>query len=102
MCWVGKWHLLHLVLLQGYANGVGAIPSKAAWGMLESPLDPPSRFPFRRDCPSALCAIHYADKDDSSEPPSPEGWQSFQLWWQMASNMLDGQLKHFLQMRPSL
>ena len=39
----------HLVLLQGYADGVGAIPNKAAQGMLESPLDPPSRFPFRRD-----------------------------------------------------
>ena len=78
MCWVGEWHLLSLGLLQGCANGVGAILSKAARGMLESPLDPPSRFPFRRDCPSALCAGLYADKDDSSGPTSSEGWQSFQ------------------------
>ena len=102
MCWVGKWCLLHLVFLQGYADGVGAITSRAAQGMLESPLDPLSRFPFGRDLPSALCAGHYAEEDDSSGPPSSEGWQSFWSWWQMASNVVDGQLKHFLQMRPSL
>ena len=35
MCWVGGWHLLHLLLLQG-----SAIPNKAAQGMPKSPLDP--------------------------------------------------------------
>ena len=54
ICWVGRWCLLHLVFLQGHANGAVAIPDKVAWGMPESPLDPPSRFPFRRDWPCNL------------------------------------------------
>ena len=73
MHWVGGWHLLHLVFLQGHADEVGTIPDKAAWEMLESPLDPLSRFPFRRDWPSALCAGSYTDQDDLSGPPSSEG-----------------------------
>ena len=78
MCWAGGWHLLSLVLLQGHADGVGAIPNKVAQGMLDPPLDPLSRFPFGKDLPIALCPISYADEDDLSGPPSPEGWQSFQ------------------------
>ena len=50
--------------------GAGTIPNKAAWGMPESPLDPPSKFPFRRDWPSALCAGSYTNEDDSTGPPS--------------------------------
>ena len=80
MCQVGRWCFLCLVLLHGHTNGLGAIPNKAAQGMPESPLDPLSRFPFRRDWPCTLPAGSYANEDDLSGPPFPEGWQSFQLW----------------------
>ena len=46
MCWIGGWCLLHLVLLQGHASGMGVIPNKAAQGMQESPLSPLSRVPI--------------------------------------------------------
>ena len=40
MCWVGKWHFLHLVLLQGHTDGAGIIPSRVAQGIPDPPLDP--------------------------------------------------------------
>ena len=49
-----------------------------------------------------LCASGYADEDDLLGPPSTEGWQLFCPWHQMASDMMDGQQKHFLHMRPNL
>ena len=82
--------------------GQKATPDKVAQGMPDPPLDPPSRFPFRKDQPSTLRASGYANKDDLSGPPSLEGWQFFWSWWQMASDMMDGQPKHFSHMRPSL
>ena len=102
MHWAGNWNLLCLVLFQGCTNVVVIIPGSLACGMLESHLDPLSRFPFRRVCPGALCTGHYDDEDDSYGMPSPEGWQSFQPWQQMDSDIVDGQPKHFSQMRPSL
>ena len=74
---------------------VGVIPNKAAWGMLESALDPPSKLPFRRDWPHTPPAGSYTNEDDSLGPPSPEDWQSFWLWWWMASNEVDRQPKQF-------
>ena len=72
MCWVGGWHLLCLVLLQGHAGGAGVIPNKAARGMPESPLDPPSRFWFRRDWPRALHAGSFANEVTHQDLP-PQG-----------------------------
>ena len=71
MCWVGGWHLLHLVILHDHADGAGAIPNKVAWGILDPSLDPLSRSWLRKDWPSTLCASSYADEDDSLGPPSP-------------------------------
>ena len=70
--------------------------------MLDPPLDPPSRFPLWEGQSSILHDSGYADEDDSSGPPSPESWQFFHLWCQMASDVMDGQRKHFSHMRPNL
>ena len=40
MCWVGRWYLLCLVLLQGHAYGVGGILANLAQGMPDPPLHP--------------------------------------------------------------
>ena len=69
--------------------------------MSDPPLDFSSRFLSRKGS-STFHASSYADEDDSSGPPSPEGWQLFWPWQRMASDMMDGQLKHFSHMRPNL
>ena len=82
--------------------GWGGLPNKVAWQMSDPLLDPLSRFPSREGWSSILCASGYAHEDDSLGPPSPEGWQFFQPWQQMASNVMDGQPKHFSHTRPHL
>ena len=67
-----------------------AIPTKLAWGMLDPPLDPMSRFPFRKDWLSVLCASSWANEDDLSGPPSlrvgsssshGSGWPLMPIHW---------------------
>ena len=83
--------------VQVHADGAGAVPNKMAQRISDPPLDPPSRFLLRKGWPSAFCASSYANQDDSLGPPSPGSRQLFWLWWQMASNVTDGQPKHFSQ-----
>ena len=83
MCQVGRWWLLHLIcLLDPYWWG-GSVPDGLTWLLLDSPLDPPSRFLFREGWSKVLCASSYAEEDDSLGPPSAEGWQFFWPWCQM-------------------
>ena len=84
-----------------HTDGVGGIPTKVAQLMSDPPLDPPFRFPSWEGWSSILRASGYADEDDSLGPPFAEGWQFFWPWCQMASDMMDGQQKHFLHMRPT-
>ena len=102
MHWVGRWQFLHLILLLSQHWWGGGVPSGVAWQMSDPPLDPPSRFPSWEGWSSILHASSYAEEDNSLEPPSTEGWQFFQPWCQMASNIMDRQQKHFLDTRPSL
>ena len=55
MCWVGEWHFIHLVLLQGHTDGMGIIPSRVAQGM----LDPPS-VPCPGSCLEKIGLAHFA------------------------------------------
>ena len=69
---------------------------------VRSSLGPLSRYPLWEGQSSVLHASGYADEDDSLGPLSTEGWQFIWPWCQMASNMMDGQWKHFSHMRPNL
>ena len=94
MCWVGEWCFLHLVLLQGHADGVGIITGRVAQGMLDPPLDPYPGFHLGKIGLAHFVLVLMQMRMTHLDLP-PEGWQSFWPWQQMASNVMDGQMKHF-------